>query len=229
MSDLQQRAWDASPEWNGAGGDSPVPKAVVAAVAPEPAVVEAAAPEPVHDAPAPAAPDAPRERFFAGAGVRFKGELEACDDLMLSGRFEGTARARRLIVSREGVFSGTGTVDEAEIEGIAEGTLTVTGALIVRAGGVVRGKIRYGEIELARGARLEGEIAKHEPQAETPAAEAPVAEPAVVRAAELAPVELSTADILAAPEAAPAAPPVPRVLTAEADAPPRKRFGIFGR
>ncbi|MDT9702816.1 polymer-forming cytoskeletal protein, partial [Streptomyces sp. P17] len=75
--------------------------------------------------------------------------------LVLSGSFEGTARSRRLIVSREGVFNGACLVEEAEIEGTAEGNLTVTGTLNVRASGVVKGKICYGGIALERGAHIE--------------------------------------------------------------------------
>lgn len=211
MSEAQQRAWDTASEWPGPGGESPPVETPVAESPAAPIMVEPPA------ASAAIAEPAPREQFFAGQGVRFKGELFSCDDLHLSGVFEGAARARKLTVARGGVFNGDCTVEEAEIDGAANGNITVTGMLTVRAGGVVKGKISYGEIALERGAQVEGELSRYvAPAVETPV----VAAVAPLRVAmDPVLVELSAEDIVA---------PAPRVLTAEPDAAPRKRFGIFG-
>jgi cytoskeletal protein CcmA (bactofilin family) len=241
MNELKQKA---TPEWNEPIAESllpapppvpdpepvPGPAEPVALVVPPPASAPVAV-APVAAGVAASVPDAPPPKpqpvqFFAGPGVRFKGELFSCDELHLSGTFEGAAAARKLVVAAGGLFSGDCMVEEAEIDGIAGGNLTVTGMLTVRAGGVVKGRICYGEIALERGAHIEGELLKHVPGAAVaPPKPAPVSEVhAPVPEPDPVLVELSAADIVEEP--APVAPP-PRVLTA-AEPEHRRRFGLFG-
>jgi hypothetical protein len=47
-------------------------------------------------------------------------------------------------------------VEEAEINGIYEGELTVCKRLLVRGSGRVSGTVRYGQLEIERGGRLSG-------------------------------------------------------------------------
>ena len=44
------------------------------------------------------------------------------------------------------------------VAGQFDGKLTVTGLLAVRPGGRVNGTIRYGEVEIARGGELTGDV-----------------------------------------------------------------------
>ena len=145
------------------------PAPAVAAL--EPLADEPAAPEPEPE-PEPAAAAAPasgqdtveraddsgRSQFFAGQGVKMKAEVSGCDIFRIEGDFDGTVVARRMFISPTGVFKGTGTVEEAVVEGRIEGTLVVTGVLALRATGRVTGRISYGLIEIERGGHLHGEI-----------------------------------------------------------------------
>jgi len=166
----------------------PVPEPLEPVVAEHaPLAAEPPAPEPEPEpvpmraaAPAPEAPertdDSGRSQFFAGRGVKLKAEVSGCDVFRIEGDFDGTVVARRMFIAPTGVFKGTGTVEEAVVEGRIEGTLIVTGVLALRSTGRVTGSISYGLIEIERGGHLHGDIM---PKAtETAAARpAPVAAP----------------------------------------------------
>jgi cytoskeletal protein CcmA (bactofilin family) len=65
---------------------------------------------------------------------------------------------RTLEIKPSGHFIGSCEVEEAEVSGVYEGDLTVRGRLSVHATGRVKGKISYGELELARGGQIAGEL-----------------------------------------------------------------------
>ena len=50
-------------------------------------------------------------------------------------------------------------VGTATVDGRFDGNLVVTGCLTIRAGGRISGSIRYGEIEIERGAEIVGDVA----------------------------------------------------------------------
>ena len=171
-------------------------------VALEPVADEPAAPEPEAASPIAAPPaeeavertdDGGRSQFFAGQGVKMKAEVSGCDVFRIEGDFDGTVVARRMFIAPTGIFKGTGTVEEAVVEGRIEGTLVVTGVLALRATGRVSGSVSYGLIEIERGGHLHGEIMPKsmEPGATRPApiAAAPPAPMSAPRpaAAELPP------------------------------------------
>ena len=64
---------------------------------------------------------------------------------------------RLLEIVKGGVFKGTVTVDSADIAGSFEGELKVKKRLFIRASGRVTGTVRYGQFEVERGGRIEGE------------------------------------------------------------------------
>jgi cytoskeletal protein CcmA (bactofilin family) len=121
-------------------------------------------------APAPVAPSAPAidaadehtetgKRLIVGEGIQLKGEITACDRLVVEGEVEVTLNdTRALEIKPSGRFTGSCEVDEAEICGVYDGDLTVRGRLTVQTGGRVAGKICYGEIELQRGGQVAGEL-----------------------------------------------------------------------
>jgi cytoskeletal protein CcmA (bactofilin family) len=117
-------------------------------------------------APAPSRPTAgPSEiadggkRLIVGEGIQMKGEITACDRLIVEGQVEVTLKATRMLeIKPTGHFTGSCEVEEAEVSGIYEGNLTVRGRLTVHAGGRVTGDINYGEIELERGAQITGKL-----------------------------------------------------------------------
>jgi cytoskeletal protein CcmA (bactofilin family) len=113
------------------------------------------------------------KRLIVGAGIQLKGEITACDRLVVEGQVEVTMNATRTLeIKPSGHFIGSCEVEEAEVSGIYDGDLTVRGRLVVHHNGRVTGKICYGELELERGGQIAGELSVRErqhSQAATPA------------------------------------------------------------
>jgi cytoskeletal protein CcmA (bactofilin family) len=109
------------------------------------------------------------KRLIVGKGIQLKGEITACDRLVVEGQVEVTMNATRTLeIKPSGHFIGSCEVEEAEISGIYDGDLTVRGRLIVHTNGRVTGKICYSELELERGGQIAGELSVRdhsEPQA----------------------------------------------------------------
>jgi cytoskeletal protein CcmA (bactofilin family) len=99
------------------------------------------------------------KRLIVGQGIKLKGEISACDRLIVEGHVEVTLNDTRTVeIKPSGRFIGSCEVEQAEISGSYEGDLTVRGRLSVHASGMVTGNIHYGEIELERGGRIAGEL-----------------------------------------------------------------------
>ena len=113
------------------------------------------------------------KRLIVGAGIQLKGEITACDRLVVEGQVEVTMNATRTLeIKPSGHFIGSCEVEEAEVSGIYDGDLTVRGRLVVHHNGRVTGKICYGELELERGGQIAGELSvrqRQQSQAATPA------------------------------------------------------------
>jgi len=132
-------------------------------------------------------------KLIVGPDIKLKGvEITDCDTLVVEGRVEASMDSRVVQIAQNGVFTGTATMDVAEIWGSFEGQLTVRKHLVVYSTGRVAGLIRYGQIRIEDGGELTGEVS-------TLAA----AQPAP-RRAEAAPERSA-----AAPAPAPAAAPAP--------------------
>ena len=103
----------------------------------------------------PASQDDNGKVLIVGDGMRLKGEITACDRLVVEGHVEVSLNQTRSVeIGRKGRFVGSCEVEEAEVSGVYQGNLTVRGRLTVRASGQVGGEIAYGEIELERGGRI---------------------------------------------------------------------------
>jgi cytoskeletal protein CcmA (bactofilin family) len=103
------------------------------------------------------------KRLIVGQGIHMKGEITACDRLIVEGQVEVTLKATRMLeIKPTGHFTGSCEVEEADVSGVYDGNLTVRGRLIVHAGGRVTGDISYGEIELERGAQITGKLSVRE-------------------------------------------------------------------
>jgi cytoskeletal protein CcmA (bactofilin family) len=107
----------------------------------------------------PTASVAESRKLVVGREIRLKGEVTCCDVLVVEGSVElSLTDARQIHVAEGGLFSGTVEVDEAEIAGQFEGELTVREQLIVRPGGRVTGRVRYGNIVVEAGGQIAGEV-----------------------------------------------------------------------
>lgn len=97
-------------------------------------------------------------RLIVGRNIQLKGEITACDTLVVEGRVEASMNSRMIQVSEAGLFDGEATVETAEIAGRFEGSLTARERLLVRSTGKITGKVRYGRVEIEDGGEIAGEI-----------------------------------------------------------------------
>jgi cytoskeletal protein CcmA (bactofilin family) len=107
--------------------------------------------------PAPAMPSE-ENRLIVGRNIQLKGEIGACDTLVVEGRVESSMKSRTIQTAESGVFIGEAEVETAEIRGLFEGKLTARKRLIVRAQGRVTGTVRYGTLVIEEGGRVSGDI-----------------------------------------------------------------------
>ncbi len=103
--------------------------------------------------------DGDSNRLVVGRDIRLRGEITACDKLVVEGSVEVTLTNARVIeVAPTGHFTGTAEVDEADISGRYDGDLVAREKLIVRAGGHIKGKVRYGRIVIESGGEVTGDM-----------------------------------------------------------------------
>jgi cytoskeletal protein CcmA (bactofilin family) len=133
--------------------DTPAPR-----VAPLPS--PPAAPVPPATATGTQVPEAPAKLLIVGPDINLSGEITACDRLVVEGSVQVTLnRTRAIEIAETGRFTnGKAEVEDAEIAGVYEGSLTVRKRLLIRATGRVSGTVRYGELEIERGGRLAGTV-----------------------------------------------------------------------
>jgi cytoskeletal protein CcmA (bactofilin family) len=103
-----------------------------------------------------------------GPGIELKGEISNCATLIVEGHVQAKLDGDALEINQRGVFSGTARVASAFIHGRFEGDLIVSGLLRVTNGGSVTGKVRYGQLDIAEGADVSGEIRKYTDEDEKP-------------------------------------------------------------
>ena len=105
--------------------------------------------------------DAAGSRLIVGPDIKLKGvEITDCDTLVVEGRVEASMDSRVIQIAENGVFSGTVSIDIAEIRGSFEGELTARKQLVIYSTGRVSGEIRYGKIKIEEGAEITGDIAR---------------------------------------------------------------------
>lgn len=116
------------------------------------------------------------KKLTVGRDICLKGEITACDKLVVEGRVEvALDDARAIEIAPTGFFKGRAEVDEAEISGLYEGELVARELLTVRTGGRINGTVRYGRIIIEAGGEISGDM-RALSQADDPAPRA--AEPA---------------------------------------------------
>ncbi len=123
-----------------------------------PAASPAMAPRPGMP-PAPAARPEERRMLVVGKGISLQGTVADAERLVVEGTVESKMiQAVELHVSHAGVFKGEVQVEDAEIAGTFDGTLTATGNLVVRATGRVMGAARYRRLQVEDGGQISGRM-----------------------------------------------------------------------
>lgn len=100
----------------------------------------------------------PAANLHVGRGLKLEGKIQSCDTLVIEGDVKATIESGTLTISESGDVSGEATVDEAEINGRFDGTLTVKKCLTINASGRVTGVVLYGELKVEQGGQISGEI-----------------------------------------------------------------------
>ena len=98
-------------------------------------------------------------KLTVGREITLSGEITSCDKLIIEGSVEANLNnCRDVEIAESGLFKGTASIEEAEIQGRFEGNLTVRKRLLIKASGRVSGTIRYGQLEVECGGQISGDI-----------------------------------------------------------------------
>ena len=119
-----------------------------------------AAPVPVASARANPAPrSVERRTLIVGKGIALHGTIQDAERLVVEGVIESAKiEATELSVALGGVFRGECVVEDADIAGVFDGTLTARGTLTVRGSGKVIGVARCGRLQVEDGGQISGQI-----------------------------------------------------------------------
>jgi cytoskeletal protein CcmA (bactofilin family) len=110
---------------------------------------------------------ATERRSILGPTLRFKGDLEADEDLVIEGRLEGTIRhTERVTIGRFANVRADVHAQTIVVEGTIEGELHASTSVSIAECGTVRGDIHAPAFTVVAGARFSGNVVK------VPAAEA---------------------------------------------------------
>ena len=130
--------------------------------------------------PARPAPRDPTERrtLVVGRGISVQGTIQDAERLVVEGLVEATLlQATEVSITQGGVFKGAVEVEDAEIGGTIDGTVTARGSLIVRATGKVLGTARCRRLQVEDGGQITGTIEMITDSSPKPEAPRPPAEP----------------------------------------------------
>ncbi len=107
--------------------------------------------------PRPGAPD--RRTLVVGRGISLQGTVSDAERLVVEGTVESQMiQATELSISQTGVFKGEVQVEDAEIAGVFDGTLTARGALVIRGTGRVVGIARCRRLMVEDGGQVSGRM-----------------------------------------------------------------------
>ncbi len=102
---------------------------------------------------------AERRTLVVGRGISVQGMVQDAERLVVEGTVEATMiHATELAVSLGGTFKGEIEVEDAEIAGTVDGTLTARGNLIVRGTGKLMGTARCRRLQVEDGGQISGRM-----------------------------------------------------------------------
>jgi len=105
----------------------------------------------------PGVPD--RRTLVVGRGISLQGTVSDAERLVVEGTVESQMiQATELSVSQTGVFKGEVQVEDAEIAGVFDGTLTARGALVIRGTGRIIGTARCRRLMVEDGGQISGKM-----------------------------------------------------------------------
>jgi cytoskeletal protein CcmA (bactofilin family) len=109
--------------------------------------------------PAPRSVTADRRTLVVGRGISLQGTVAEAERLVVEGMVESQMiQAAELSISETGVFKGEVQVEDAEIAGTFDGTITARTSLIIRASGRVVGVARCRKLMVEEGGQISGRM-----------------------------------------------------------------------
>jgi cytoskeletal protein CcmA (bactofilin family) len=94
-----------------------------------------------------------------GKGISIQGSVTEAERIVIEGTMESQLlQCQELAISHSGVFKGEVQVEDADIAGVFDGTLTATGSLTIRATGRVLGVARSRRLSVEEGGQLTGRM-----------------------------------------------------------------------
>ena len=94
-----------------------------------------------------------------GKGISIQGSVTEAERIVIEGTMESQLlQCQELAISHSGVFKGEVQVEDADIAGVFDGTLTATGSLTIRATGRVLGVARSRRFSVEDGGQLTGRM-----------------------------------------------------------------------
>jgi len=100
-----------------------------------------------------------KRTLVVGRGISLQGTVQDAERLVVEGTVETSMmHATELTVALGGVFKGEAEVEDADIAGTIDGTLTVKGSLVVRSTGRVLGTARCRRLQVEDGGQITGHV-----------------------------------------------------------------------
>ncbi len=97
--------------------------------------------------------------LVVGRGISVQGTVQDAERLVVEGTVEATMiHATELSIAPSGVFKGEVEVEDAEIAGTIDGTLTARGSLMIRSTGRVLGMARCRRLQVEDGGQITGRM-----------------------------------------------------------------------
>ncbi|QHC35420.1 polymer-forming cytoskeletal protein [Komagataeibacter xylinus] len=125
-----------------------------------------------------------RRTLVVGRGISVQGTIQDAERLVVEGTVESSLiNASELQIAQGGVFKGEVEVEDAELAGTIDGTLTVRGSLTIRSTGRLLGKAKCRRLKVEDGGQVTGQLEMITTPAAPQAAPAPAAQPAAPRPA----------------------------------------------
>jgi cytoskeletal protein CcmA (bactofilin family) len=140
--------------------------------APSPSASPRPASAPLSGPRGPAREATERRTLVVGRGISVQGTVQDAERLVVEGTVEASMiHATEVSISQGGMFKGEAEVEDAEVAGTFNGTLTVRGNLVIRGTGRVLGQARYRRLQVEDGGQISGQM---EMLSDGPKVEAPV-------------------------------------------------------
>ena len=95
---------------------------------------------------------------LVGKGTKTTGEIRDATVIEIQGDFEGNVSANAVIVREGATFKGNILAEFVEAHGLIEGAIIAEQLLDIRATGLITAEVRYGQLCVATGGRLSGNL-----------------------------------------------------------------------